>query len=423
MSGEEHRESGLEAVLSRLSIFTQSNEYDGRVKRYERPFVAELRRRLGGASPHLQILLGPRQVGKTTAVEHILERWKGPTHYASADLPAPPDAEWISMQWAVARQRAKTRRHCTVLALDEVQKIPRWAEVVKGLYDEDRRTKAPLRVVLLGSSSMHVGSGAQESLAGRFEVQFCPHWSWPECREAFGWSLDQWLYFGGYPGAAPLTSDLTRWRRFILDALVEPVLSRDVLMTSTVAKPALLRQLFMLAARAPAQAVSYNKMLGQLQDAGNTTTLAHYLELLQGAFMVSGLGRWSAGALRARASSPKLMVWNNAIIASLSGLSPEQAMARGDVWGRWVENAVGAHFLNHGFERTTWYWSEGEAEVDYVVEHSGAAVAIEVKAGRRSGSAGVDAFKGAHPKVRVLTVGTGGVPLEDFFKASPQTWL
>lgn len=393
------------------------------MKRYERPFVAELRKRLEGPAQPLQVLLGPRQVGKTTGVEQVLERWKGPTHYASADLPAPPDAGWIQAQWAVARQRAKGARQRVLLALDEVQKVPRWAEVVKALHDEDRRTKARLRVVLLGSSSLHVGRGAQESLAGRFEVHFCPHWSWPECRTAFGWSLDEWLYFGGYPGAAGMTRDLHRWRRFISASLVESVLSRDVLMMSSVAKPALLRQLFMLAVRTPGQPLSFNKMLGQLQDAGNTTTLAHYLELLHAAFIVSGLGRWSGGALRGRASSPKLVVWNNAIVAALSGLSPEEVRARGELWGRWVENAVGAQLLNHGLDGATWYWIEGEAEVDYVVEHRGAKVAIEVKAGRRSGSAGLEAFKRVHPKVRVLTLGTGGIPLEDFFTRPPQAWL
>ncbi|MBK7863699.1 MAG: ATP-binding protein [Archangiaceae bacterium] len=391
-------------------------------RRFERPFVAELRRRLEGASPHLQVVLGPRQVGKTSGVEQVLERWKGPTHYASADLPAPPDANWLQTQWLVARQRANGRQRA-LLALDEVQKVPRWAEVVKAMHDEDRRLKARLRVVLLGSSSLHVGKGATESLAGRFEVQFCPHWTWPDCRAAFGWSLDEWLFWGGYPGAATLTQEPSRWRRFIADSLVEAVLSRDVLMMGAVAKPALLRQLFMLAVRTPAQALSFNKMLGQLQDAGNTTTLASYLDLLQAAFMVSGLGRWSAGALRARASSPKLVIWNNAIISALSGFAPAELHGRSDLAGRWVENAVGAHLLNHGLDRSTWYWSEGEAEVDYVVEHGGTATALEVKSGRRSGSAGVEAFRRAHPKVRVLSIGTGGVPLEDFFAGPPQRWL
>lgn len=393
------------------------------MKDTERPLVSELRRRLAGPKQPLQIVLGPRQVGKTTALEQVIAQWQGPSHYASADLPAPPDAAWIQSQWEVARQLAAEHRKKTLLVLDEVQKVPRWSEVVKALYDADKRGRMLLRVVLLGSSSLHVERGARESLAGRFELHFCPHWTWPECRDAFGWSFDQWIFFGGYPGAAPLIREPSRWRRFVADSLVESVLGRDIMQLAAIHKPALMRQLFMLAVRAPAQIVSFNKMLGQLTDAGNTVTLAHYLELLGSAFLISGINLWSAGVLRHRASSPKLIAWNNALISSLSGLTFATARKQPDFWGRLVENAVGAHLLNHGYAASTFYWHQAHAEVDFIVERGGRPTAIEVKTGAKRASAGLLELRSRHPKVRAITVGTGGVPLEHFFSGPPDKWL
>jgi predicted AAA+ superfamily ATPase len=394
------------------------------MKRLERPLVAILLKRLQAGHQPVQIVLGPRQVGKTTALEQVAARWKGPSHYATADLPAPPDAAWVHAQWLVARQLAKSSRQRTLLVLDEIQKIPRWSDVVKGLYDEDKRTRSLVRPVILGSSSLHVERGAQESMAGRYEVLFCPHWTFPECREAFGWSLEQWLFWGGYPGAAPLVKDPRRWQRFVSDALIEPVLSRDVLQLTPVLKPALLRQLFMLAVHAPAQVLSYNKMLGQLQDAGNTVTLAHYLSLLSSAFLVSGLNLWSGSdVIRQRASSPKLIVWNNALVTSLGGLTFAETRRQPELWGRLVENAVGAHLLNHGFVQTTGYWQKAHAEVDFVVHGGRRTTAFEVKSGRRAVSSGLESFRRAHPGVRSLVVGTGGIPLEQFFATTPEVWL
>jgi len=393
------------------------------VKIIERELVRTLLGRLDAPSQPIQIVLGPRQVGKTTAVEQVLARWKGAGHYASADLPAPPDALWVEAQWQVARQLARESRRRTLLVLDEVQKVPHWADVVKAMYDEDKRSRSLVRPIVLGSSSLHVARGAQESLAGRFELHFCSHWSWPECRAAFGWTLDQWIYYGGYPGAASLIRDAKRWRRFVSDSLIESVLSRDVLQMTPVTKPALLRQLFMLAMRLPAQVLSFNKMLGQLQDAGNTVTLAHYLELLSSAFLVSGLGQWSGGTLRQRASSPKFIVWNNALVTAMSHLSFNETRRRGDLWGHLVENAVGAHLLNGGLARSTCYWHEAGAEVDYVVDRGSEVVALEVKSGRRANSVGVAAFRRKYPETKLLVIGTGGIPLQRFFETAAESWF
>jgi hypothetical protein len=264
-----------------------------------------------------------------------------------------------------------------------------------------------------------------ESLAGRFLLHRCPHWSWEECRKAFGWDLDRWLFFGGYPGAAPFADDETLWKRYVADSLVEPAIARDVLQLQTVHKPSLLRHLFAFAAAFPAQYVSYNKMLGQLQDAGNTTTLAHYLKLLGTAFLVSGLELYSAGRGRHRGSSPKLILWNSALIHALSPWSFAEARRDGAGWGRVVENAVGAHLLNQ-LPEPAWqvtYWREGNKEVDFVVTQGREVWALEVKSGRPGRLSGLAAFRARYPRSHALLVGSDGIPLEDFFARSPSDLL
>ena len=253
---------------------------------FERASIGELIRALQRRPPRLQVLVGPRQVGKTTAAAQVAARLGWPSHTASADAPLPQPPEWIETQWRLARMAGRGR---VLLVLDEIQKVRGWSEVVKRLWDEEARTGGKVRPLLLGSSALLVQKGLGESLAGRFYLHRCAHWSWPECREAFGWELARWLYLGGYPGAAPLAGDEPAWKRYVTDALIETVIARDVLQMQTVTKPALLRHLFALAAAYPAQILSYTKMLGQLQDAGNTVTLAGYLRLLETAFLASGL--------------------------------------------------------------------------------------------------------------------------------------
>jgi predicted AAA+ superfamily ATPase len=301
-----------------------------------RTVVDALEARLRGRVP-LQVVLGPRQVGKTTAVHQVAAGWPGPAHYASADLPAPPSAEWIEAQWETARVMAAAAKRTALLILDEVQKVPRWADVAKAQYDRDRADRIRVKNILLGSSALQVTSAAQESLAGRFERHYMPHWSFAECEKVFGFTLEEWLFFGGYPAANAMRRQPPRWADFVATSLVEAVLGRDVLQLARVSRPALLRQLYMMATRVPAQILSFNKMLGQLQDAGNTVTLAGYLELLGSAFLLSGLNQYSGGVLRVRASSPKLVFWNNALINSVAGLSFDEASETapgGAVWWR-----------------------------------------------------------------------------------------
>jgi predicted AAA+ superfamily ATPase len=267
--------------------------------------------------------------------------------------------------------------------------------------------------------------GLTESLAGRFLLHRCAHWSYAECRDAFGWNLDRWIYFGGYPGAVTFAEEESTWKRYVADSLIETVLARDVIHMSKIAKPILLRHLFALAATLPAQTVSYTKMLGQLHDAGNTTTLAHYLRVLESAFLASGLELFTRGKTRRRGSSPKLVLWNNALINALS--TKDYIAAMGDpLWcGRLVENAVGAALCNRlqGVEYTVTYWREGKHEVDFIVSRGREIWAIEVKSGRGGKPSGLDRFRLNYPDARTLLVGGPGIPLEEFFGRDTSAWF
>ena len=389
----------------------------------ERRVVTQILNRLTQGPSLIQVMIGPRQVGKTTAALAIGRRWQGPVRVAAADLPLPPGPDWIQNQWNLARRDALAGP--SLLILDEVQKVRGWSDVVKACWDEDRAASRDIQVLLLGSSAMLLARGATESLAGRFFLHRCLHWSWPECREAFGWDLDQWIFFGGYPGAAPLVDDQPAWQSYVLDSLIETVLSRDVVAMQTVAKPTLLRHLFSFAASHPAQIVSYNKMLGELQDAGNTTTLAHYLRLLTSAFLVTGLERFSAGEARTRGSSPKLVAWNNALVSAFRLRPFAETRAAHEVWGRLVENAVGAHLLNHlqGLPYEVTYWRHRNDEVDFVVRTPRGLWAVEVKSGRSGEVPGMGAFLRLHPVAHPQVLGSGGLALEEFFSMDPSELL
>jgi predicted AAA+ superfamily ATPase len=392
---------------------------------FTRALVDEIAAACRRRGAFVQVIAGPRQVGKTTAAEQLVARLGWPSVWAAADLPLPPAAEWIETQWQIARRLKPALGQKVLLVLDEIQKVRGWSEVIKKLWDEEKRTRGRVLPILLGSSALLVQKGLTESLTGRFFLHRCPHWFWPECRAAFRWSLEEWIYFGGYPGAAPLVRNESTWKRYIADSLIETVLARDVLQLQPVTKPALLRHLFALAATYPAQMLSYNKMLGQLQDAGNTTTLAGYVRLLETAYLLSGLELFSKGQVRKRGSSPKLVLWNNALVNALSLRTRKQAMADGGWWGRLVENAVGAHLLNslQGPDWSITYWRDGNAEVDFVVAHGTHVWAVEVKSGRPGKISGLQAFRKRYPAAKTWLVGRSGLELEDFFSEPANHWF
>jgi predicted AAA+ superfamily ATPase len=381
-------------------------------------------RRLQEPRRFIQVLAGPRQVGKTTLARHVMERLGSPVHYASADEPSLKGREWISQQWEIARLNA--RKGESLLVLDEIQKVPGWSETVKGLWDGDTHTRTPLRILLLGSSPLLIQGGLQESLAGRFEIIPAPHWSFAEMKEAFGWNLEQFVFFGSYPGAAPLIGEPERWQRYVVESLIETSISRDILLMTRVDKPALLRRLFQLACDYSGQILSYQKMIGQLTDAGNTVTLAHYLQLLQGAGMVAGLSKFSGSKIRQRGSSPKLQVLNTALMTASSGMGFEETRRKSDLWGRLVESAIGAHLLNStlGTPVEVTYWRERNAEVDFVLQRGQTVVGIEVKStGSRTATSGMAAFRREFAPLRTLLVGGDGLPLEEFLSTPAAHWL
>ncbi len=395
--------------------------------KYSRPQTGELVQRLHEPRRFIQVVAGSRQVGKTTLAGQAARRSGLPTRHASADEPTLRDTQWLEQQWEAARSLAdEADANGALLVLDEVQKVTGWSEAVKHLWDTDSRTGRRLKVVLLGSAPLLVERGLGESLAGRFEMLRLPHWSFAEMRDAFAWSLDQYLFYGGYPGAAPLIRQPARWTRYVRDALIEPILSRDVLLLSRVDKPALLRRLLELGCAYSGQILSYTKMLGQLQDAGNTTTLAHYLDLLAGAGLVTGLQKYAGGVARRRASSPKLQVLNTALITAQAGITLGQARADHAFWGRLVESAVGAHLANAAAtgECEVHYWRERNREVDFVLRAGRSLVAIEVKSGRAPETLpGMAAFSEAFRPTRKLLVGGDGIDLETFLTAPIGKWL
>lgn len=394
---------------------------------FRRPILATLLARLREPRRFLQVLAGPRQTGKTTLARQAIEAFGVPAHYASADEPTLRGRPWIEEQWELGRLKAREAgKGGALLVLDEVPKVTGWSETVKRLWDEDSARRVPLKVILLGSSPLLLQRGLTESLAGRFELIRVPHWSFAEMRAAFGWSLDRFLYFGGYPGAAPLIGDRDRWARYILDSLVETTISRDILLLTRVDKPALLRRLFQLGCDYSGQVLSYQKMLGQLQDAGNTTTLAHYLELLSGAGMLAGLPKFAGQRVRQRGSSPKLHVLNTALMTAPAPLDLEGARRDREFWGRLVESAVGAHLVNSaaGTKVEVFYWRERNREVDFVLSAGKRAVAIEVKSGRkREALPGLAEFSKAFRSRRLLLVGGEGIPLHEFLLRPAEAWF
>jgi uncharacterized protein len=395
------------------------------VSSFERTVAQTLRGRLAGPRLFIQIVAGPRQVGKTTIVHQVRATFRGRNHFASADLPGLTDATWIEQHWEVARTLALSGEPC-LLVLDEVQKVPSWSVTVKRLWDEDTAARRTLAVVLLGSSPLLLQSGSSESLAGRFELIRVTHWSFPEMRAAFGLDLEQYLFFGGYPGAYALAGDEERWRRYILDALIETTISRDIQLMTRIDKPALLRRLFALGCEYSGQILSYQKMVGQLQDAGNTTTLAHYLEVLGAAGLIRGLDKHAGERVRQRAASPKLLALNTALVTAMSGRSAADFRCEPELRGRLVETAVGAHLVGGlvGTNARIGYWREGDREVDFVVAQGRERLAIEVKSGRaRPAPPGLEAFERAFGPCRKLLVGAGGLSLADFFATPPTSLL
>lgn len=385
---------------------------------YKRQQASVLRSRIDEPRRFIQVVAGARQVGKSTMVKQVVEELTIPHLLTTAEEAPDKNPSWIHYVWLQARQAMRLNNYQEfLLVIDEIHKLDNWSEAVKAEWDADTMRNVNLKVILLGSSRLLIKDGLSESLAGRYELIEMEHWSFVEMREAFGMTINQYIYYGGYPGAISLIDDAKRWRKYMRDAIIEPAITKDVLTTKRVLKPALLRQLFLLGCAYSGELLSFNKILGQLQDAGNTSTLANYLQLLDESKLLSGLQQYAADDARKYKSVPKYQVYNTGLLSANSPLSFEDAYLEPKQWGRWVESAVGVYLVNHAdrLEYKVYYWRHDNDEVDFVLQHSKRLVAIEVKSGRRQNNQGLPIFaKLFHPDVE-LVVGSDAFTIEQFF--------
>ena len=388
----------------------------------ERVHLQRIAKRMNEPRRFIQVLYGPRQVGKTTMVLQLLSKIAAETVYETADTVTAADAKWLQTVWETSRIKLKlSDAKELILVIDEIQKIDNWSETVKKLWDEDSRTENNIKVILLGSSSLLIQKGLTESLAGRFEKTYIPHWSFNEMQSAFGWNVNQYIFFGGYPGAATLIDDEKRWKAYIIDSLIETSISKDILMLTRVDKPALLKRLFETGANYSGQVLSFTKILGQLLDAGNTTTLSHYLSLLSNCGLLGGLEKFSNNVVKKRNSSPKFQVFNNALVSAYLKTDFMQTFQMPDLWGRVAESSVGTHLLNKSITENykLYYWREGDSEIDFVIEYGEKILGLEVKNGISTTNKGINKFLNQYPAAKVMFVGTGGISIEDFLKVNP----
>lgn len=388
----------------------------------ERKQLNILRGRLEEPRKFIQVLAGPRQVGKTTLIGQLANQLNVPYTRISADGVSADNTEWIADQWNVVRKTMELQHQSEhILIIDEVQLLNRWSDIVKREWDADTVTKRNIKLVLLGSSRVLIKDGLNESLAGRFELIHVPHWTHTEMFDAFGWSIEQFIYYGGYPGAAELVRDEKRWKQYIRQSIISPAIEKDVLMTKRILKPALLRQVFDIGANHSGELLALNKIVGQLQDAGNTSTVANYIQVLNEAELIAGLHMYAPDIVRQYQSIPKFQVYNSALPTVYHSSTFEDTYLDSTLWGRRVESAVGAHLVNCASEEDykVFYWRERNDEMDFVVVNNDKVLGIEVKSGHRSAGNGLRAFEKRFPHAQTLVVGTGGLPLDMFFSVNP----
>ncbi len=376
-----------------------------------------IKSRLEEPRKFIQVVMGARQIGKSTVVKQVMKDLNAPYQLFLADNVPTTNSGWISDCWAAVRSLKESRGwESVVLVVDEIQKIYNWSEVVKKEWDDDTFHDRNIKVLLLGSSRVLLERGLSESLAGRFEEIRMSHWGYQEMKECFGFTLDQYLFYGGYPGSASLVDDDDRFSQYIQSAIIEATINKDILMDTPISKPALLRQTFELGAAYSGELLSLNKMVGSLQDAGNTVTLAGYVNLLNESGLLCGLQKFSIDMARRRASIPKLQVYNNALKSVYSPYGFNQAICDRRSWGRIFESGIGAYLVSqafiHRFE--VFYWRDKNMEVDFILRKKGAIVAIEVKSNAEKRTEGLAKFRKLFNPQSAFIVGDGGISAEDF---------
>ena len=389
---------------------------------FERSELQLLKKRIEEPRKFIQVVMGPRQVGKTTMISQLFKQSSKNGLFESADAVAASNASWLQQIWETARLKLKNQSgNEFLLIVDEIQKIANWSEIVKKLWDEDSINNIHLKVILLGSSRLLLQQGLTESLAGRFEIIYMSHWTFNEMGQAFGWDEETYAWFGGYPGSAELIIDEYRWKRYIADSLIETSISKDILMLTRIDKPALLKNLFELGCLYSGQILSFTKMQGQLHDAGNTTTLSHYLKLLNAAGLLGGLEKYSATKIRKRSSSPKFQVHNNALLSTQEAKPLSEIRLNPSEWGRIVESAIGAHFVNQSIREnySVYYWRDRNDEVDFILEKQNKIIAIEVKSSYSKNRKGIDAFIRRFNPSRAYLIENNGLSWKELLRVNP----
>lgn len=384
---------------------------------YKRAEYQIIKNRLEEQRKFIQVVMGARQIGKSTVVKQVLKDISIPFQLFSADNVPATNSAWISNCWAAVRSLKENNGwNCVILVIDEIQKIANWSEVVKKEWDEDTFHDCNIKVLLLGSSRVLLEKGLSESLAGRFEEIRMSHWSYSEMRDCFGFSVDQYLYYGSYPGAATLVEEQDRFQQYIQSAIIEATINKDILMDTPISKPALLRQTFELGAAYSGNLLSLNKMLGSLQDAGNASTLAGYINLLEESGLLCGLQKYSIDTARRKASIPKLQVFNNALKMVYTPVTFEQALLDRKAWGHIFESGIGAYLVSQGFVHRfeVFYWRERNDEVDFVLRKKGSIIVIEVKSNAEKKTGGLEKFRELFAPRAAFIVGDGGISVEDF---------
>lgn len=384
---------------------------------YKRAEYHVIKNRLEEDRKFIQVVMGPRQVGKSTVVKQVLQDLNIPFQLFAADNVPASNTAWVSNCWAAVRSLKDNKSwESVILIIDEIQKIQNWSEAVKKEWDDDTFNDRNIKVLLLGSSRVMLEKGLSESLGGRFEEIRMTHWSYQEMRECFDFSLDQYLFYGGYPGAAELTKDPDRWEQYIQSAIIDATINKDILMDTPVSKPALLRQTFELGASYSGELLSLTKMLGSLQDAGNTVTLAGYINLLDESGLLCGLQKYSIDTARRRASIPKFQVYNNALKMVYNPHTFEEAIMDRKGWGRILESGIGAWLVGQSFVHRfeVFYWRDRADEVDFILRKKGTVIAIEVKSNAEKNTDGLNVFREKFNPKSAFIVGDGGIRAEDF---------
>lgn len=384
---------------------------------YKRIEYQLIRRRLEEPRKFIQVVMGPRQVGKSTVVKQVLQDLDAPYQLFSADNVPAGSTAWVSNCWAAVRSLKENKQlDSYILVIDEIQKISNWSEAVKKEWDDDTFHDRNIKVLLLGSSRVMLEKGLSDSLGGRFEEIRMTHWSYPEMRDCFGFTLDQFLFYGGYPGAAGLIGDHDRWEQYIQSAIIDATINKDILMNTPISKPALLRQTFELGASYSGELLSLNKMLGSLQDAGNTVTLAGYVNLLDECGLMRGLQKFSIDMARRRASIPKFQIYNNALKMVYKPHTFDQAIMDRKEWGRIFESGIGAWIVSQAFVHRfeVFYWRERSDEVDFILRKKGVVVAVEVKSDAEKNTKGLSVFRDMFHPESAFVVGDGGISAEEF---------